>query len=398
MPRTLMLITITGRDKPGITSTLTAVLAEHQVHIEDIEQVTNGGNLTLSIMIRLESQDVRAHPVFKDLIFAAWELGVHADFHPIDAHEQDVNVSNRAFALTIFGREITAAGLAAVTRVLAEQRINIENIQKLSRDRFSCIELSLSASKDADINLAKQLLLPQGKQHGLNLALQRESIYRRAKRLIVLDVDSTLICGEVIDALAVCAGVGAQVKRITESAMRGELDYGSSLRQRVALLKGLEASTLAKVREETRLTPGSRDLIRVLKRLGYKVAIISGGFSYFTNWLKAELNIDYAYANELEVCEGRLTGGLRGPIVDALRKADLLETIAQGEGIVLDQVIAVGDGANDLHMLKRAGLGIAFNANRTLREAADQTIDDENLDAILYLLGIRGHELDELLN
>jgi len=397
MQHTSMLISVTGRDKPGITSALAGVLAQHHVRIRDIEQVTSGGNLTLSFMVQLDPTDVREHPFFKDFIFTAWELGVHADFRPI-AHEGPASSApGRVYALTVFGEEISAGAIASVATVLAEQGVNIDKIHKLSGDRFSCIEMILSAPEHVDLAQVKQMLLPSGKTHDVNLAVQRESVYRRAKRLIVFDMDSTLVQGEVIDELAARHGIRDQVAAITERAMQGELDFEQSLRERVSLLRGLPVSVLAEVRRELRLTPGAPELIRAVRKLGYKVAVISGGFSYFTNALRAELDLDFAYANELEVRDQRLTGCLLGRIVDATRKADLLETIAQGEGISLDQVIAVGDGANDLQMLKKAGLGIAFNPKTSLREEAEHAIDSPQLDAILYLLGIRGHELEELL-
>lgn len=396
MSRRLVLISVTGPDRPGITSRIAGVLAAHHLPIADIEQVTTGGNLALSFLIHAPSGADRSHPVFKDLVYAAWELDVQADFRFLEDETRPHN-PRRIYALTVFGHEICAAAIAGLAEALARQSVNIDKIQKLSAHTFSCLELILSAPDSVGLQSLKQSLLPLGTQYEMDLALQRESVYRKAKRLVVLDMDSTLTQGEVIDELAERRGVKEHVARITERAMQGELDFEEALRERVSLLEGLTLAELNEVRTHITLTPGGHDLLKVLKKLGYRIAVISGGFTYFTDWLKQQLSLDYAYANELEIRDGKLTGKLRGSIVDARRKADLLETIAQSEGIQLDQVIAVGDGANDLQMLKRAGLGVAFNPKRSLRAAAEHTLDQPQLDAILYLLGIREHELKQLL-
>lgn len=392
----LVLLSVTGPDRPGITSRIATILAEHHARLKDVEQVTNGGNLALSFLIALSPPIGRDHPIFKDLIFCAWELGVQADFRFLSEEDLKIQEPRRTYALTLFGHEIAPGAIATLADALARRGTNIDKIHKLSAHTFSCLEMLLSSPEEEDLQQLKQILLPLGKQFGVDLAIQRENVYRRAKRLVVLDMDSTLTQGEVIDELALRHGVGEAVARITERAMQGELDFEQALRERVKLLEGLPLTTLNEVRAHIRLTPGGHDLLHALKKLGYRVAVISGGFTYFTDWLKQQLSLDYAYANELEVREGRLTGRLKGVIVDARRKADLLETIAQGEGITLDQVIAVGDGANDLQMLKRAGLGIAFNPKRSLRESADHTLDQPQLDSILYLLGIREFELEQL--
>lgn len=393
---TLVLLSVTGPDRPGITSRIARILADHQARLQDVEQVTNGGNLALSFLLELTPPTGRDHPVFKDLIFCAWELGLQADFRFISEDDVRVHEPRYTYALTVFGREIVPGAIAALADALARRGTNIDKIHKLSAHSFSCLEMLLSAPLAEDLQQLKQVLLPLGKQYEVDLAIQRENVYRRAKRLVVLDMDSTLTQGEVIDELAARHGVGQEVARITERAMHGELDFEQALRARVKLLEGLSVTTLSDVRTRIQLTPGGHDLLHALKKLGYRIAVISGGFTYFTDWLKQQLGLDYAYANELEMRDGKLTGRLRGLIVDARRKADLLETIAQGEGISLDQVIAVGDGANDLQMLKRAGLGIAFNPKRSLRESAEHTLDQPQLDSILYLLGIREHELEQL--
>ena len=390
-----LLISVTGADKPGITSRLTGILAEHDIPIRDMEQVTSGGNLTLSILI--DAADEPHHPFYKDFIFAAWELGVHADFRPSPRTHHDKPSAESTYAMTLFGDEISARIISEVTRVLADEGMNIDRIHQLSDNRFSCIEMILSSTQPVAPGHLKRLLLPHSRAHEVNLALQRENVYRRVKRLIVFDMDSTLVQGEVIDALARRAGVGAQVEAVTRRAMAGRLDFEASLRRRVGLLKGLREADLSAVREGMELTPGAYEVITVLKRLGYRIGVISGGFSYFTDWLKRRLGLDYAYGNVLEMVDGVVTGRVKGEVIDAERKGDLLEHIASLESISLDQVIAVGDGANDLKMLERAGLGIAFNAKAAVRDAADHAINGPHLHAILYLLGLREHELRALL-
>ena len=266
----------------------------------------------------------------------------------------------------------------------------------MSEGGLACVEFAISlADASAEAALKRALLAAAG-QGAFDCALQKETLLRRSKRLVVMDMDSTLIRIEVIDELARAAGVGSEVAKITERAMQGEMDYDESLRQRVGLLKGLDVAVLDKIASDLPLTDGAETMVRVLKRLGYKIAVISGGFSRAAEALKRRLGVDYAYSNNLEVQGGKLTGRVAGPIVNAQRKAELLETIAQAEGILLDQVIAVGDGANDALMLDRAGLGIAFHAKPKLREAADTSLTSSGLDAILYLLGISARELQEV--
>jgi len=301
--------------------------------------------------------------------------------------------------LTAIGPTLGAPHLHALASVLAGEGANIEKIGRLSENSLASVEMHALLPADRDSDALKRTLLAVATSAGFDVSLQRESLYRRSKRLVVMDMDSTLIRIEVIDELARAAGVGAEVARITERAMQGEMDYDESLRQRVGLLKGLDAAVLDRIAADLPLTDGAETLIRVLKRLGYSIAVISGGFSRAAEALKRRLGIDYAYSNNLEIqggINGKLTGRVIGPIVNAQRKAELLETIAQAEGVLLDQVIAVGDGANDALMLQRAGLGIAFHAKPKLREAADTSISSSGLDAILYLLGISAQELEEV--
>ena len=298
--------------------------------------------------------------------------------------------------ITAIGRTLGADHLHALASTLAAEGANIEKISRLSEGLLASVEVHAQLQAGRDREALKRSLLAVATKKGFDVSLQRESLYRRSKRMVVMDMDSTLIRIEVIDELARAAGVGDAVAKITERAMQGEMDYDESLRQRVGLLKGLDVAVLDRIAGELPLTDGAETLIRVLKRLGYKTAVISGGFSRAAEALKRRLGIDYAFSNNLEVESGKLTGRVAGPIVNAQRKAELLEVIAQLEGVLLDQVIAVGDGANDALMLEKAGLGIAFHAKTKLREKADTSISSSGLDAILYLLGISGREVQEV--
>jgi phosphoserine phosphatase len=392
-----VLITVTGPDRAGITSTLTGILAQQGATLHDIEQVVVQGQLTLCLLVGVpETRDV-----LKELLFTAKTLGLDLDFKPVPGGAQLSGggvdgVETQRFVITAIGRTLGAAHLHALASTLASEGANIEKIGRLSEDTLASVEIHAGLPPDRDSEALKRTLLSVATSAGFDVSLQKESLYRRSKRLVVLDMDSTLIRIEVIDELARAAGVGAEVSRITERAMQGEMDYDESLRQRVGLLKGLDVAVLDKIASDLPLTDGAETMVRVLKRLGYKIAVISGGFSRAAEALKRRLGVDYAYSNNLEVQGGKLTGRVVGPIVNAQRKAELLETIAQAEGVLLDQVIAVGDGANDALMLERAGLGIAFHAKPKLRERADTSISAAGLDAILYLLGISARELHEV--
>jgi phosphoserine phosphatase len=396
-----VLVTVTGPDRPGVTSTLTGILAEQGAALFDIEQVVVQGQLTLCLLVGIPGN----RDVLKELLFTAKQLGMDLDFKPVSpvvpVSASPARPSSAAdggrYVITAIAPALGARHLHAIASALAAEGANIEKIGRLSEeDTLSSVEIQarLPAGRDADI--LKKTLLGIATAAGFDVSLQRESLYRRSKRLVVMDMDSTLIRIEVIDELARAAGVGAEVSKITERAMLGEMDYDESLRQRVSLLKGLDVAVLDKIAADLPLTDGAETLVRVLKRLGYSIAVISGGFSRAAEALKRRLDLDYAYSNNLEVAAGKLTGRVVGPIVNAQRKAELLETIAQAEGVLLDQVIAVGDGANDALMLDRAGLGIAFHAKPKLRESADTSISSSGLDAILYLLGISARELQEV--
>jgi phosphoserine phosphatase len=388
-PSAPVLVTVTGPDHPGITARLTGVLAEEGAQLLDIEQVVVRGRLTLSLLISVSE----ARGVLKELLFASKELGVELDFEPID--ESLTRPAQQRYVVTAIGPSLGASEMHQVSQALAAHHGNIERIFRLSEGALASVEITLGLPASQDPEKLKRDLLALSMASPFDLALQREGLYRRSKRLVVMDMDSTLIRIEVIDELARAHGVVEKVARITERAMQGEMDYNEALRQRLALLEGLDINVLRKIAAELPLTEGAETLIRVLKRLGYRTAVLSGGFSIAADALKARLGIDYAYSNVLEVVGGKLTGRVTGPIVNAQRKAELLETIAQAEGILLDQVIAVGDGANDLLMLQAAGLGIAFRAKQKLREAADTSLSRSGLDAILYLLGISARELGD---
>src|SRR4029077_19624804 len=391
-----VLITVTGPDRTGVTSTLTRILSQQGATLHDIEQVVVQGQLTLCLLVGVpETRDV-----LKELLFAAKQLGMELDFKPVGGAGVEGAAEGagegRRFVITAIGPTLGAPHLHAIASTLAAEGANIEKIGRLSENTLASVEIHTLLPHGRDSDALKRRLLSVATSAGFDVSLQRESVYRRSKRLVVLDMDSTLIRIEVIDELARAAGVGDAVSRITERAMQGEMDYDESLRQRVGLLAGLDVAVLDKLAANLPPPDGAETLVRVLKRLGYKIAVISGGFSRAAEALKRRLGVDYAYSNNLEVQGGKLTGRVVGPIVNAQRKAELLETIAQAEGVLLDQVIAVGDGANDALMLERAGLGIAFHAKAKLRERADTSISGAGLDAILYLLGISARELQEV--
>jgi phosphoserine phosphatase len=389
-----ILVTVTGHDRPGVTATLTGILAEKGVSLLDIEQVVVQEQLILCLLLSLP----RSRDVLKELLFAAKELGMELEFNPVSARESNREqvAFGQMYVITAIGPTLGASHINAIASTLANEGANIEKISRLSEGLLASVEIHARLPDRGDKERLKRSLLAQAMRASFDVSLQREGLYRRSKRLVVMDMDSTLIRIEVIDELARAAGVGAEVARITERAMQGEMDYDESLRQRVALLKGLDVKVLDQIAADLPLTDGAETLVRVLKRLGYRIAVISGGFSRAADALKRRLSIDYAFSNNLELEGGKLTGKVVGPIVNASRKAELLEVIAQLEGVVLDQVIAVGDGANDILMLERAGLGIAFRAKSKLREAADTSLTGAGLDAILYLLGISAREIKEV--
>jgi phosphoserine phosphatase len=378
-------ITITGVDRPGITAELASILAEADSELLDVQQVVVETRLDLSFLVALPG---RARPVLKEVLWKARELGLHVDFDFAPSFETKPT-GLPTWALTVLADPITTSLLSTLARTTQQSGFNIERIQRLTRHGLGSAEFLLSGPPgDAERSLRTGLVALRARFQ-CDLALQRETLTRRNKRLIVMDMDSTLIQQEVIDELAVTLGVQDRVSAITHRAMNGEIDFDQSLRERVRLLKGTPKSALSDVLARIELTPGAEQLVRVLKRLGYRTAVISGGFIEVVEPIQKRLGLDYAFANTLEIENDVLTGEVLGTIVNRKRKAELLEQIAKIERIELDQVIAVGDGANDLDMLERAGLGIAFNAKRTVQERAPAAINQKSLLCILYLLGMR---------
>ncbi|HMW83985.1 MAG TPA: phosphoserine phosphatase SerB [Pseudomonadales bacterium] len=402
----ILLITLSGSDQPGITAAITAVLAPYDVQLLDIGQAVIHDTLSLGLLIELPTS-AESSPVLKDVLFCAHELGVQVRFTPVSLDNYRRWVEHQArsrYIVTLLARKISALHLARVTRIVRDHELNIVGINRLSgrialdadpARTQACVELSLRGEA-VDLPGLRAQFLAIANELDVDIAFQEDNVFRRNRRLVAFDMDSTLIEAEVIDELAKRAGVGAEVAAITERAMRGELDFTDSFTRRVALLKGLPESVLAEVADQLPLTEGAQRLIDTLRRLGYKTAILSGGFTYFGRWLQQRLGIDHVHANELEIENGRVTGRVLPPVVDGLRKAELLRQIAAQERISLDQVIAVGDGANDLPMLNLAGLGIAFRAKPMVKESAKQSISTLGLDGILYLIGFRDRDTDRL--
>ena len=381
-PRTTLLVTLTGRDRPGVTSRLFSALARFPLSVLDIEQVVIRGRLVLGVLVSCdEPPDLTA--IHRAVTGLAAALGLDAEITTGSA--EPGHASARQLHVTVLGSPLQPAAIAAVAGRIAASGANIDRITRLARDPVTCIELDVSGAEPGPLRTE---LARVATDSGVDVAVQRGGLHRRAMRLIVMDVDSTLIQEEVIDLLAARAGCADEVAKVTESAMRGDLDFAGSLRERVALLAGLDESVLDAVRASLRLTPGARTLIRTLKRLGYKCGIVSGGFTAVIEPLAASLGIDYVAANTLEVAEGKLTGRVIEPIIDREGKTEALHAFARAAGVPLSQTVAVGDGANDLGMIAAAGLGIAFNAKPVVRDAADTALNVPYLDTILYLLGI----------
>ena len=398
----IILIKISGEDKPGVTSSLTSIIAKYDATILDIGQADIHNSLSLGILFKSMQND--SGFILKELLFKASELGVSVRFNPISDEDYNKWVSMQGknrYIVTLLGRNISAKLISSVSQVLALQGLNIDTITRLTgrvpleEDALTkaSVEMSVRGTpKDKQFLQSEFLRLSQ--ELGYDISFQEDNLFRRNRRLICFDMDSTLIETEVIDELAERAGVGEQVRAITESAMRGEIDFCGSFKQRVALLKGLDESVMEDIANNLPIMEGADRVLNILKKYGYKIAILSGGFTYFGNSLKKRFGVDYVYANELEIVDGKLTGRYLGDIVDGKRKAELLRLIAQIENLDLQQVIAVGDGANDLPMLNCAGLGIAFHAKPKVKENAKQSISSIGLDGVLYLLGFKDSYID----
>jgi phosphoserine phosphatase len=400
----IILLKVSGQDKPGVTAGLTAILATYGATILDIGQADIHDTLSLGILFEVKAGS-GSGSVLKDLLFKGYELGIKVKFIPISIPDYEIWVkgqSKQRYIINVLGETLTAAQLAAVTKIMSDQNLNIDSIIRLTGRTSvvdieeyprSCVQLSVTGTI---VNKAAMtaLFMEVSGELNVDISFQEDNMYRRNRRLVCFDMDSTLIQTEVIDELAELNGVGEQVRAITESAMNGEIDFSESFKKRMALLEGLSEEVLHNVAINLPITKGAHRLMKALKYYGYKTAILSGGFTYFGDYLQKELGIDYVYANQLEIKDGKLTGKYLGEIVDGAKKAEYLKAIAEKEGIHINQTIAVGDGANDLPMLNLAGLGIAFHAKPKVKESASTSISSLGLDGVLYLLGYHDRHID----
>ncbi len=404
--RELHLINISGQDRPAVTAAVTRILASYNANILDLGQAVIHDNLNLGMLVQFPEGDYSA-TIIKDILFHMHSLGMQVKFSPISEASYDDWVKQQGkprYIVTLLARQAAAEHIAALSLVMAEQGLNIDSITRLSgrvpldsadNRSKSCIEFSARGTP-ASLHQLRADFMALSARFDIDIAFQEDDLYRRTRRLVCFDMDSTLIEAEVIDELAKAAGTGAEVAAITEAAMRGELDFKESFARRMATLKGLDESVLLKIASEVPLTEGAEHLISTLRMLGYKTAILSGGFNFFGRHLQRKLGIDYVYANELEIEDGKITGRVVGDVIDGQRKAELLRELATREKISLKQVIAVGDGANDLPMLSIAGLGIAFRAKPVVKASAKQSISTLGLDAILYLMGLRDRDISPI--
>ena len=401
--REILLVRVTGRDRPGITAALSAIMARHNVGVLDIGQAVIHENLSWGMLIDIPSE-ADSSPAIKELLFTAHELDLDIRFTPVAEQDYERWADDRGMArhiITLLARRLSSSHIAWISEVTKSNGLNIDLIQRLSgrpslrtpdQARQVAVEFWVRGEVP-DISALRSAFLRGAPELDADVAIQKDDFYRRSRRLVCFDMDSTLVQQEVIGELALVAGVGAEVKALTEAAMRGEISFRESFLQRVAKLRGLSVDVFPAVAKSLTITDGAHRLIATLKRYGYRIAILSGGFTYFAKYLQDQLGIDYVYSNELEIEDGKLTGKVVGDIVDEHRKAELLQTIAAAESISLEQVIAVGDGANDLPMLSVAGLGIAFRAKPLVSQRAPHAIENASLDGILYLLGMRERDI-----
>jgi phosphoserine phosphatase len=402
----IILLNIQGTDKPGLTSSLTQILATYNVNILDIGQAVIHNNLDLGILFEVP-REAESSPILKDILYKGYELGISIKFIPISEKDYNNWVGQQGkgrYNITLLGRKITAAQIAEVSSIIYHHDLNIDKISRLSgrvkldcdsANTRACVEFSVRGFTRDTAEMKSQLLEVSRKME-VDIAFQQDNIYRRTRRLVCFDMDSTLIQTEVIDELAYRAGKGEEVSKITEAAMKGELNFTESLIKRVSLLEGLDESVMIEIAENLPLTEGAERLFRTLKKYGFKTAILSGGFTYFGKYLQNKLGIDYMFANQLEIANGKLTGRTMGEIIDGAKKAEWLKNIAFKEDIHLEQTVAVGDGSNDLPMINIAGLGIAYHAKPLVKKNAQHSISTIGLDAILFLMGFRDRDMDDL--
>lgn len=388
--RDFVMVTVSGQDQPGITAAFSRILVDNNVEIVDIEQASLQDFLGLSFLLDMSGAKQSKDSVLKDLLFEANRLHLTLNFRLFSEKEVKARNNKNLFVLTYFG---DTRALAEISAILGEEKANIEMISNLTRDCASCVELTIDLNGVQSISRLKERVISKSHELNIDLALQKMEAYRKNKRLVFFDMDSTLIDMEIIDEMAHRAEVFKEVSRITEKARRGDLDFEEALIQRVALLKGLKVKELEKIRDEMKLSEGAEDLVMTLKRLGFKLGLVSGGFHYFADFLKEKLGLDFAFANQLEIKNSTLTGRILGKIVDNAQKAKIVNMVSSEEGILLDQTVAIGDGANDILMLGQAGLGIAYNAKQKLERVANMSIKRARLKNILYILGISEEEM-----
>jgi phosphoserine phosphatase len=385
-----VMVTVSGPDQPGITAAFSKILVDNHVEIVDIEQASLQDFLGLSFLLDMTGAKQSKDGVLKDLLFEASRLHLTLNFRLFSEKEMKARNNKNLFILTYFGDTRT---LAEISNVLAEENANIQMISNLTRHCASCVELTIDVNEVKNLSQLKARVLAKSHELNIDLALQKMEAYRKNKRLVFFDMDSTLVDMEIIDEMAQKAGVFKEVSRITEKARRGDIDFEEAIVQRVALLKGLKVEALETIRNEMKLSEGAEELVETLKRLGFKLGLVSGGFDYFVNFLKEKLGLDFAFANQLEIKNGALTGKVLGKIVDSTYKAKIVNMVSSQEGVFLDQTVAIGDGANDGLMLGQAGLGIAYNAKEKLERAASMSLGRARLKNILYILGISEEEM-----
>lgn len=389
-----MMVNVSGQDRPGITATLVRVLMEHNVEVVDIEQASLQNFLGLYLLLDLSKASDSKDSVIKDLLFEASKLNLTLNFRFFSPDEVLALNQRNLYVLTHFGG---THALAELSRILGEENVNIEMISSLAHHDALSVEMILNVNSASSLGRLKQQIMVKSHELNIDLALQKMEAYRKNKRLIFFDMDSTLVDMEITDEMARRAGVYREVSRITEKAMRGDFDFEESLIQRVALIKGLTVSELTEIRDNMRLSQGVEELTTTLRWLGYKLGVITGGFDFFSDYLKEKLGFDFAFANKLEIKNGALTGRIVGPIIDAAQKARIVNKTSCDQGILLDQTVVVGDGANDALMLGQAGLGIAYNAKKGVDRAANVSLGRSRLKNILYLLGVTEKDIKEAL-